>query len=110
MPFKLIFTSKEKIEDFRVNIFFYNASGSFSADGSFSSKATGNIIYPGLQKIDFLIESVPLKAGLYRIGLNIFDPNGEIIVWSYKEYSIKVTDSNTGAVSDCQLLVSILDK
>lgn len=103
LKFRVQVVSSASLNSFRFRIFFYNASGAFAADGTYLSEGGGLELPEGESVWDFKVAYVPLKNGVYRISFNLLDPQGEIIVWSYKQLQVRVVDSFPGATSDCQL-------
>lgn len=104
--FRLRVTSREKLEQFLLRIFFYNASGAFAADGTFSSHEYGMVLEKGVSVWSVRLDSVPLKRGRYRIAFNLIDPYGDLIIWSYKQHEICIKNTFAGAIADCQLSLS----
>lgn len=95
--------SRERLDRFVMRVFFYSASGAFSADGTFSSRDYGMILEKGLSAWQVRLESVPLKRGRYRIAFSLIDPQGDLMVWSYKQNEIVVKSAYSWAIADCQL-------
>lgn len=93
------------LSDFILRITLYNQSGAFAADCNLISSLNSIAIESGLNIWQLNFPSFPLKKGAYQISINIFDTLGNMIVWSYKQYSIKVTGGYPGAVADCQLQI-----
>lgn len=95
--------SCENIEKFHMRVQFYNSAGSFSADSFIDAKANKFFIAKGRNAWKLHTEQVPLKSGTYKVSFTIVDSYGDLLVWSYKNHSIKVTDSFSGLVADCQI-------
>jgi len=108
LTFRVKVTSLAWLESFRFRIFLYNSSGAFAADGTFTSNDAGLDLPKGDSILNFKVAYIPLKNGTYRISFNLLDPQGEILVWSYKQLKVRVVDSFPGATSDCQLQLSVL--
>lgn len=110
VEFKIQVFSKARLEPVRIKIFFYNQSGAFAADGIILSDESCIELREGVSIWNLRINTLPLKRGTYKLAFNIFDPHGEIIVWSYKQHEVKVIGSHPGAIADCQLKLTAFTK
>lgn len=95
--------SSQFINNFLFKVHFYNDSGSFSADGVFTSQELNIEISEGETFFTIPLHSIPLKNGKYKLAFNIIDSFGDILVWSYKRLTISIIGAYSGAISDCQL-------
>ncbi len=102
-PVEFLVECAERLPRFVVRIFFYNASGAFAAEGTFPSENHGMVLPKGASRWRLVLDSLALKSGRYRIGLNMIGPKGDLIVWSYKQHEIQVRNTWPGAIADCQL-------
>jgi lipopolysaccharide transport system ATP-binding protein len=101
--FNLHFSINKKISNCVFRFVFYNTTGAIVADcneAAFNGLELydyGNINY----KVSIL--SATLKHGKYYIGFGLIDGHGDLIIWSYKQYEIKIHKNTFPGVSDCQL-------
>jgi hypothetical protein len=87
--------SQKTIYNCWTRVVVFNALGEFSADIDIHSLPFD--IKNGNSRITIRIEDIMLRAGAYRLGINIFSEKGEILLWSYKELELKIlTESHTG--------------
>lgn len=105
LEFEIRLEAQTPVSDFILRFTFYNASGAFAADCNLQSEQHSIKIHSGPNVWRFQIPSLPLKRGRYKISINIIDPFGEMLVWSYKQHSLEVVGGYPGAVSDCQLQI-----
>ena len=96
-------SSTKRLTSFRLRIIFYNPAGAFAADANLLSTEYGIVLPAGESQWEVAFDSLPLKNGSYRIGINLLDADGDHLVWSYKEYACRVGGGYGGAMSDCQL-------
>jgi lipopolysaccharide transport system ATP-binding protein len=97
--------SKESISGYKTRTLIYNSMGVPCAD-------SGHIPLSELRvtpladsyALDFTIKYISLKPGKYFVSLSILGSNGELLVWSHKNYSISVVGP-LGAAIDHQLLI-----
>lgn len=100
---RLAITCETAIENFAVKVLFYNSSGACSADGCVFSKDAGISLSPGENLLQVQVASVPLKNGVYKVAFNLMDSIGALIVWSFKNHTIRTEGAYVGAIADCQL-------
>jgi lipopolysaccharide transport system ATP-binding protein len=95
----------ELLSDLRVKVAIYNSAGAFAADGltvvPLSDQESDE---PYSFSLD--IPALPLKNGMYALGINLLGEGGKIIAWSFKQHHIEVTGSYHGAIADCQLVIT----
>ena len=103
---KIIIGTKEYLENFRLRISFYSPSGEIVAEVNQKSTDYRINLEKGINHLLLEIAVIPLRAGKYRLGLNLIDRHGDLIVWSYKEYALHVIGGDFAANTDCQLPVS----
>jgi lipopolysaccharide transport system ATP-binding protein len=101
------FNSEAIVKDFAVKIHFYNSRGAFAADGFIASQEIGKPFIKGSNCFQFEIPKLPLKNGMYAVAIAVLDEIGDLLVWSYKNHTIKVTGAYHGGVSDCQLALAV---
>ncbi|GAA5118462.1 ATP-binding cassette domain-containing protein [Luteolibacter yonseiensis] len=103
LTFEILIEALELVPRYTIRVMFYNASGGFAADGNLEMSDEESVLQPGGNRVNVELSSVPLKAGKYHFALNLIDPAGELVVWSYKQHVVRVTDSHPAAISDCQI-------
>jgi lipopolysaccharide transport system ATP-binding protein len=97
--------SQTDVDKILFKVLFYNAAGSFAADGV-SQQADHNLkINNGRNNFRAYIPSVPLKNGKYFMAFNVIDQYGDLIVWSYKKHEIEIFGAYIGGIADCQLKI-----
>jgi lipopolysaccharide transport system ATP-binding protein len=97
--------SERDLMNYLVKILFYNARGTFSADGAISSTDLAFTINQGHNSFRIVVQSLPLKRGTYAVAFNLVDEFGDLVVWSYKLHHVAVTGAYVGGIADCQLQI-----
>lgn len=100
-------TSERALSNFLIKVLFYNARGAFAADGCIRSTDAEVSISEGFNRLHVLVDSLPLKNGIYTVAINLIDEIGDMIVWSYKLHKVRVTGAYVGGIADCQLRVQV---
>jgi lipopolysaccharide transport system ATP-binding protein len=95
--------SLEEVPRFTLRIMFYNASGGFAADCNIASETAAIQIKPGRNSWTLEFGGIPLKNGKYLLAVNVIDPTGDLLVWSYKQREVVVHGAYAGAIADCQI-------
>jgi hypothetical protein len=107
LTLELQINASAPIAAYTIRVIFYNASGGFAADGNLDVRGPECALESGINSMRCAIPVVPLKQGKYALAINLIDPHGDLIVWSYKQHKILVTDSHASAMSDCQLSITL---
>jgi lipopolysaccharide transport system ATP-binding protein len=92
------------LDGFQLKVMLYNARGEFAADGIV---AAAEPLAPGLNRLQASLHSIPLRNGNYRVAINLIDPVGDLVAWSYKQHAITIRGAYSGALADCQLKVAL---
>jgi lipopolysaccharide transport system ATP-binding protein len=103
----LIIQSQADIDHIFFKLLFYNAAGSFAADGVSLQEDHRLKIHKGQNSFRVFISSVPLKNGKYFMAFNVVDQYGDMIVWSYKKNEIEIYGAYVGGIADCHLNITI---
>ena len=93
--------SQKTIRNCWTRVVVFNALGGFSADIDMHSFPLN--IRNGCSRITIYIDDIMLRAGAYRLGINIFTEKGEILLWSYKELELYVSTENHTGNAEYQL-------
>lgn len=99
---KIIVNSLNEKENSWVRIVFFNLEGGYAADVDMKSNQLK--IKTGISTIFLTIPNIRLRSGKYRIGINIFSADSEILAWSYKKIELEVTNQSHVGNSDYQPL------
>ena len=105
---ELTVTSERAMSDFSIKVLFYSSRGAFSADGLITSKEGEISMLAGVNRIHVNISSLPLKNGTYAVAFNIMDITGDLIVWSYKKHTIRISGAYVGGIADCNLRLTVV--
>lgn len=100
-------TSTSEIKRALFKVLFYNAGGSFAADGALQPDEHQIRIKQEVNNFRISIPSLPLKNGTYFIAFNIIDQFSDMLVWSYKKHEIEVRGAYVGGIADCQIKIAI---
>lgn len=100
-------SSTSEIKWVLFKVLFYNAAGSFAADGALQSDEHQIRIKQGVTSFKITIPFLPLKNGTYFIAFNLIDQFSDMLVWSYKKHEIEVRGAYVGAIADCQIKIAM---
>lgn len=108
----VIITAKlaETTGNYKIRITIYAANGSVVTEVNDSAERHAYSFVKGENKFRLHLPCIPLRPGNYQLGINMIDSKGDILVWSYKQYSLDVTGFYMGGNTECQLPVSSWDK
>jgi lipopolysaccharide transport system ATP-binding protein len=95
--------ASESLKNLSLRIFLYNSTGAFAAACDYQSNEYGITLHPGHNIWRVQIDSIPLRRGQYKFGINIIDSVGDLVVWSFKEYSLQIRSDKSTLPADCQL-------
>jgi lipopolysaccharide transport system ATP-binding protein len=107
-PTELIMNAKmaETRGDYKIRITIYALNGSVVAEVNDSAERHGYHLSLGENKFRLNLPNVPLRPGKYQLGINMIDDKGDILVWSYKQYSLNITGYYMGGNTECQIPIS----
>ncbi len=92
--------------NFKIRISFYSSSGAIVAEVNQSSNDYNLSLHTGLNRMNIELPVAPLRHGTYRLGCNIIDQNGDLIVWSYKQFAVRIEGGDIGGCTECQIPVT----
>lgn len=92
--------SEQYLHNCWVRVVFFNCKGDFSADIDFITSPIR--IKRGITKINVTITNLLLKLGDYKLGINLFTNQGEILFWSYKQTVVNIINQNHVGNADYQ--------
>jgi hypothetical protein len=91
--------------NYKIRITIYALNGSIVAEINDSTERHGYNLLTGENKFRLHIPNVPLRPGKYQLGINMIDDKGDILVWSYKQYTFNITGYYLGGNTECQIPV-----
>lgn len=97
------FETDAPFDKFILRAHFYNPSGAMIAECNYLSEDYGITLPQGKSQWRLHLDSLPLRNGKYRVGFNIIDPYGDLLVWSYKQKSVEVQGGYSGSSIDCHI-------
>jgi lipopolysaccharide transport system ATP-binding protein len=103
LEMKIHLNANAPVDDFQLRLYVYNVSGGHAADLCFEAGKLGIKLLPGASHWGVVLDSIPLKNGRYTVNINLIDPHGDLLVWSYKQHAIVITGAFVAALADCQL-------
>jgi lipopolysaccharide transport system ATP-binding protein len=95
--------SVEEIEGCMVKTIFYTPYNTWAAESHLLMDETQLKICKGENILSWRIQSIPLKAGIYKIGVILIARGGMFLGWSYKMNHILVQGASSGYHAECIL-------
>lgn len=108
-PLSLLMSVKlaRPLGDFLLKVVMYNASGAFAADAVYAATKEGLSLAAGENHLQLVLDSVPLRPGVYRVAFNLIDAMGDMLVWFHKTHCIEVCGGHAGGLADCQMRLQV---
>jgi lipopolysaccharide transport system ATP-binding protein len=97
-----IFTD-EVIVNSLIKVVFYNSFGAWSAEAIIKMGNFGTSLLPGRNEILVTLDEIPLRTGVYKLGVILIGENGTFLGWSYKTKEVSIIESPAGTHSECIL-------
>lgn len=99
LKIRFLIESESILNDPQFRIYIYDAAGVLAAEGIFEPKDHSLVINTGVNNYLIEIKSLTLRSGIYKISINILNPEGELIVWCRYENVIEVNGGHPGAIA-----------
>ncbi|WP_318557120.1 ABC transporter ATP-binding protein [Geobacter anodireducens] len=92
--------SEHLLEKCWARLVIFNSNDSFAAD--LDLKVAELTLIPGKLHLYIRVANLRLRSGIYKLGINVFTNEGDILLWSYKQVTLEMIGQNHVGNADYQ--------